>query len=140
MSGDAAARAATGAETRGSLLLWFGILAGPLAWTLQVLVAPDLNEVLCLPGARGSGRGEVWGMDVESFLLGVSAGAAVLASLGGVASFSCLRRLGARPDGTPGGRATWMARAGLFVSGLFLLAVVVGFLPFAFLESCEVSP
>ena len=139
MSDEADVRASTRAETRQSLLLWFGIFAAPLAWTVQIFVAPDLNEVLCLPGADGSGRGTVFGMDVEIFLVGLSAAAALIAVLGGVSAYSCLRRLRSGGDETPGARASWMASAGVFVSLLFLLAIVVGFVPMIFLEACEVS-
>lgn len=139
MTDEAAVRATSRAETRESLLLWFGIFAAPLAWTAQVFVAPDLNEVLCLPGASASGRGTVFGMDVEVFLVGVSATAALVALLGFASAYSCLRRLRRAGDGTPGTRASWMAAAGVFVSLLFLLGIVVGFIPMIFLEACEVS-
>jgi hypothetical protein len=130
----------TRSETRESLLLWVGILAAPLAWTAQVIVAPDLAEILCYAGAAGSGRGVVYGMSLESFLLILTAVLAGVAVAGLVVSVRCRRELRARQDRTPARRATWMALAGILVSALFLIAIVVGFIPLYFLESCTTSP
>jgi hypothetical protein len=128
------------AEARGSLLLWFGLLAGPVCWSLQMLLAPDLSEVLCYPGARGSGLGEVLGIGLEPFLVALTAGLAVVSGLGGLAAWGCHRRIARAGDTTPGRRAAWMARAGLLVSALFTLAIVVGFIPMIFLDSCGTAP
>jgi hypothetical protein len=118
------AKSITRAETRGSLLLWFGILAGPLAWTTQVIVAPDLAEVLCYSGAEGSGRGQVYGIDIQIFIV----------------ALRCSRALRATEDSTTARRASWMARAGILVSALFALATVIGFIPVFLLESCTTTP
>lgn len=126
----------TRAETRQSLLLWFGILASPLAWTAQVIVAPDLVEVLCYPGAAESGRGQVWGIGIEVFLVVLTSLLTLVALIATAVSLLCWRRLRASRDETQGQRATWMAGAGILVSALFLLAIVVGFIPMLFLESC----
>jgi hypothetical protein len=129
----------TTAETRQSLLLWFGILAAPLAWTAQVLVAPDLAEVLCYPGAAASGRGGVYGVPLEDFLLYFSVALAAVAAGGQAVSWRCWRRLRGSADPTPARRATWMALAGMLVSALFLIAIVVGSIPLFLLESCTPS-
>lgn len=134
------ARRITRAETRGSLLLWFGILAGPLAWTTQVIVAPDLAEVLCYSGAEGSGRGQVYGVDIQVFIVALTALLTLVCLAGLVASLRCSRALRATEDSTTAGRATWMARAGILVSALFALATVIGFIPVFLLESCTTAP
>lgn len=126
-------------EGRQSLKLWFGLLAAPVAWAVQLAVAPDLTELLCLPGSTASGRGEVYGLSIEVFILALSAGLTLVAVLGGLAAASCRRKILDAPDPTPGGRAGWMARAGVMVSSLFTLAIVVGFIPAALLESCGAS-
>jgi hypothetical protein len=137
--GALSAKDVTRAETRQSLLLWFGVLAAPLAWTAQVIIAPDLAEILCYPGAAGSGRGNVWGIGLEVFLVGVTAVATAVAALGVAVSVACWRRLLASDDATPARRATWMALSGILVSALFLIAIMVGFIPMVFLESCTPS-
>lgn len=131
------AKEITRAETRQSLLLWFGILAAPLAWTLQLVIAPDLNEILCYPGAARSGRAEIYGLGIELFLVVLTAVLTVVGVVGGIAAYFCWRRLRASNDTTPASRASWMAFAGMLVSVLFVLALVVGFLPMVFLGPCE---
>jgi hypothetical protein len=120
-------------------VLWFGVLAAPLAWTAQIIVAPDLAEILCYAGAAESGRGQVYGLALESFLVAFNAVLTAVAVAGVLASLHCRRALRASPDRTPAQRATWMALAGLLVSTLFLVAIAVGFIPLLFLESCTTS-
>jgi hypothetical protein len=134
------ARETTRAETRRSLLLWFGVLAAPLAWTAQVIIAPDVAEILCYPGAEHSGRALVYGVALESFLFALTAVVALVGLAGIVVSWRCLRALKSNPDGTPAHRATWMALAGVLVSSLFTIAIVVGFIPLFFLNACTTSP
>ncbi|MFN2490187.1 MAG: hypothetical protein ABR529_10705 [Actinomycetota bacterium] len=129
----------TTAETRQSLLLWFGILAAPAAWSLQVVIAPDLSEILCYPGAEGSGLGRIYGIEIETVLVALTAGLALVAFAAVLVSLSCWRKLHRTRDATTGRRATWMAGAGIFVSALFLLGILIGFLPMVFLGSCESS-
>ena len=126
----------TRAETTQSVLLWFGILGAPLAWTAQVIFAPDLAEILCYTGARQSGQGEVYGLPLRPVLTVFSAALALIAVAGIVVSFSCWRRTKGR-DATPGQRARWMALSGIFVSTLFLLAMVINFFPLGMLGACE---
>jgi hypothetical protein len=130
----------TRAETRQSFWLLFGVLAAPLAWLAQIVIAPDVAEIVCLPGAEGTGRGEVYGLTLEAFLAILTAAFTVvgLAALAG--SIRCLRVLRRAGDDTPGRRATWMAYAGVLVSALFLLSIVVGFIPLFFVESCVTAP
>lgn len=133
---ERAARATTRDETRQSILLWIGILVPPLAWAVHLVVAGDVAELVCLPGAAGSGRGSVYGLDIEVFVVLLTAALALVALASGAASYSCWRRLRASPAYTTGSRAQWMARAGILVSALFLLSIVIGFLPVVFLRDC----
>jgi hypothetical protein len=130
---------ATRAETRRSVLLWFGVLAAPLAWTAQVIIAPDIAEILCYPGAETSGRGEIYGFALESFLLALTLVLLLVALAGLLVALGCLRGLRATDDSTPARRATWMAGAGILVSALFAIAIAVGFIPLIFLGSCTTS-
>jgi hypothetical protein len=123
-------------ETTQSVLLWLGILAAPLAWTTLVLIAPDIAEITCYDGARGSGRGRVWGIELETFLFALVILLTVVALAGGVVSLLCWLRLRRQDDSTPARRASWMALAGVLVSALFAISTVIGLIPLAFLESC----
>ena len=125
----------TQSETRGSIRLWFGILAGPVAWAAQIVVAPDLNEVLCYPGA-GAERGQVLGMATDAFLVGFTLFLAIVTAAGFVSALSCSRRLVNFEDGVAGMRAKWMARAGMLVSLLFILGIVVNLVSLVILSAC----
>jgi hypothetical protein len=129
------ARAITRAETRGSALLWIGVLAGPLAWTAHLLVNYMLEEFIsCTPGSRT--QGEILGLGIESIILTVNVVLAAVALAGGVVAFKCLRGLDASPQNS-GSRARWMARAGIINSVIFLLIILVGFAPPFVLSVCR---
>lgn len=140
MDGDYSPKQISRAEARQSLLLWLGILTGPLAWMIQIAVAPDIAEVLCYSGAAGSGRGELYGFPVEQFIVLLTALLAVVTIAAGTGSFACLRKLRRSGHTTVGDRAGWMALAGILVSVLFLMAILVGWLPVLFAEGCVTSP
>jgi hypothetical protein len=102
--------------------LWFGLLAAPLAWTIHEVAGYALAGSGChvarthLPSWSWLG------------LLGVSALAAGLASWGGLVALRELRRAAgpvgsARVDGRH--RAEFMAAAGVLVSALLLLNIVM---------------
>jgi hypothetical protein len=133
------ARPITQSETKGSIRLWFGILAGPIAWAAQIVVAPDLNEVLCYPGA-GADRGEVLGIASETFLILFTALLALVTAAGFLSALSCTRKLAQVEDGVAINRARWMARAGMLVSLLFFLGIVANFAPLLILSACGTAP
>jgi hypothetical protein len=127
-------------ETTQSFLLWFGLLAGPLAWMAQTIVAPDLVEVLCYSGAAESGRAQVYGWPIEHFVLLLTAVLVAVTVAAALGSMSCLRKLRSSRTVTTGGRAGWMARGGILVSILFLISILVGALPLIFTEGCVTTP
>jgi len=130
----------TRAETKQSLLLWFGVLGAPLAWTAQLMIAPDVAEIICYPGASRSGAGEVWGWQLESALIGLSAAMLLVAVAALVVAIGCTRTYRRASDPTPGSRAKWMAYAGVIVSSLFLIGILFGSIPPFMLQACRVTP
>jgi hypothetical protein len=122
-------------EQKGNLRLWFAVLAGPSAWTLQLYVGTYLTDALCLRGA-GDTRGTVYSLDHPSFVILISAIAAVVALIGLGVSIVTLRARKAAGDPTTGGRALWMARAGILLNILFLIAIVFMFAAPYYLEEC----
>lgn len=89
--------------------LWVGLIAAPLAWSLQELLGYGLSARAC-GGAPGVGIAEL-----------IVAGSAVMvAGLGLVASRSARRRAGAG-----GGTDRFMAEGGMLVSGIFLFGIVM---------------
>ena len=123
-------------ETRGSYLLWYGVLAGPIVWSMQLLLDYGLDEaVVCAPGNRT--RGLFFNTGIGTVIQIVNAGCG--ASTGALAfavSYRCYRRLRGG-DSTNANRARWMAIAGMFDSALFLMLVVMKFVPAFFFHSCE---
>jgi len=126
-----------------SAALWYGVLAGPVLWVVQLYVNYQWEEVLaCSPAARSSGT--VAGLSVRTWILLVNA----VATAGTVAALAvavrCRRRTG--PTEAGGVRTTefrrdvahWMARAGIINSLLFLLLIIVGFAPPLLLDACQV--
>jgi hypothetical protein len=111
-----------------SLSLWFGVLAGPILWFVQLNVNYQWEEFLaCSPSATD--RGVVLGVGVRTLVVIVNALVAAVT----VAALVVARGL-RRADGPI---ARWMARAGIINSVLFLILIVVGFAPALILETCQ---
>ncbi|MBA3432385.1 MAG: hypothetical protein H0U16_13035 [Actinobacteria bacterium] len=126
---------ATEVRSTHSAALWFGTLAAPAAWALQILTGDQLFELVCAPGSRNTG---VLGVHPETIMLVLSLACAVAAVCGAVVSYRAWRAV-RYDDPSTGGRAPWMGMAGMFVSGLFGILIVQGFFPTWFLGVCERS-
>jgi uncharacterized membrane protein len=122
-------------EQKGNALLWFAVLAGPSAWTLQTYVGAYLTDALCLRGA-GATQGHVYSLDHPSFVVLISAVATAVALVGLGVSLVAVRRHQATDDPTTGRRALWMAHAGVLLNILFLIAIVFMFVAPYYLEEC----
>jgi len=125
------------AETRGSFLLWYGVLAPPIVWAVQLLLDFGLDEsVACTPGARLSGM--FLNVSVGTVVQIINGVAAMLTLLAIFVSYRCYRRLQVS-DTTVANRARWMAMAGLFNGALFFLITIMKFAVPAFLSPCAHS-
>jgi hypothetical protein len=126
-------------ETRGSWLLWFAVLTGPVAWALHLTINYSLEEwFACSPGTQT--RGEILGFGVHAVALIVNAillGATIAA---GLVAISCWRKVRADRDEGDITRAGWMALAGIMNSVLYLIIIAFGFAPPLILGVCEVMP
>jgi hypothetical protein len=122
-----------------SAALWFGVLGGPAAWSAQVLLNYNAEDlVACSPATQ-----------VPATILGVSATVVVqlvnlvcaLATLvAGIVAFIAWRRLKPRSSSSLADRPEWMARAGIMVSILFFVMIGMGFAGPLLLETCQRSP
>lgn len=130
------ATAVSRAESIGSFALWFGILAGPIAWGLQVLIGYGVEEIACSPASQSD---LLLGVSTETWIVGAHIAFTAIMLTALLVAFVCWRRTVAG-DGSPGRRAGWMAMAGIMVSALFLVVIVSGFMPAVFLGTCEYSP
>ncbi len=116
--------------------MWFGVLAGPVAWSLQILIGYNLEEIACNPGSQTQ---QLAGAGIEPVAVWLTLAAGALALAGVLVSFSCWRRVRAAHDSTPGGRAEWMAWAGIVTSGLFAFWILLALFAPGFLAACDPS-
>lgn len=122
-------------ETKGSYLLWYGILGPPIVWACQLLLDYGLDEaVACAPGNRT--RGLFFNTGIDTVIQIVNAVATVLGVLAFVVSYRCYRKL-RQGDSTVANRARWMAIAGMFDSVLFGMLILMKFVPVFFLHRCQ---
>ena len=108
---------ATPPSTFTTLLLWFGGLAGPLAWTAQLVVGYSAEEADC---SRGGGSFDA----AHPVNLAVSIAAGVVTLLALAVAAGIWRRARDR-DVDDRGRVAFMAVGGILVSVLFLALIAV---------------
>jgi hypothetical protein len=113
-------------------LLLGGLLAGPLAWTAQLVVGYGIGDAACSPaGAR-------WGVDSragEALLSVVAAAGAV----GGLAVSAWLWREERRRGGDDRGRVAFMAGGGVLVNAVFLVLILLGGIAALSIAHCRQS-
>ena len=121
-----------------TLAEWAGVLTGPAAWTLHLWFNYGLEEFLaCVPGAQG--RPTFLGLDVRWWVVASNTLLAAVTLAVGLFSVARYRRLRGR-DTSRGGRAEWMALAGVALSALFFVVIAAGLAPAAILGVCTRSP
>ncbi|MGH2698969.1 MAG: hypothetical protein ACRDJL_07210 [Actinomycetota bacterium] len=131
-----AGRTVSRAERTGSARLWIGVLGGPVAWSLQILIGYNLEEIACRTGATSE---RILGADLEAIIVGLTAVLMALTVLCGLIAYGCLRKMTGETDDTSSLRAVWMARAGIITSALFTFMLLLGLFPPLFLATCEPS-
>lgn len=125
-------------EGGGSALLWFGVLGGPAAWVLQLVVNYSLEEwFACSPA--NSQTGAILGLRVAPIALAVTGILGLVALAAGLVSINCYRRINSSSDDISS-RAKWMALAGIMNSVLYFVLIIVSFGPPALLTVCRTSP
>lgn len=126
-------------ETRGSALLWFGVLGAPTAWALGLLSGYSLEEwFACSPAATD--QGEVLGLGVRALGLVIPIAMTGVAVAAGLVAGRCLRAIPKQPGDHITARARWMAWAGIFNSVLYGLAIAVTVAAPLLLGVCETTP
>ena len=109
------------------LPLWTGVLAGPLAWAVDLSVSYALVKWTCR-------------VRQEPILHAITLVALVIVIGGAAVSWLALQRTaGAGPTdgGQPRQRARFMAILGLTSSALFALTIVAGAIPRWILDACQ---
>ena len=117
--------------------LWFGLLAAPIAWAVQLIATYSLEEwFACAPATTRTG--EILGIGVRPFALGITIVLGAIALAGGAVALRSLRKIDASHDRA--GRARWMAYAGILNTALYAIIIVASIAPPLILQVCEVSP
>ena len=128
--------------------LWWGLAASPVAWVLTELVGYPMVARSCEPGARGVGTSGL--THPRAWMIGLTALLAVVALSGLWTAIASVRATepadgGSATDLAPSsdrewsastGRARFMARAGVFVSAIFLGGTVLYALPSLIVNVC----
>ena len=112
---------------RLNLLLLFGLLAAPLAWTAQLVVGYGIGDARC------SVAGMRWGLDSQAGEAALFAATAVLA-LAGLGLSWRLERTAGRDER---GRVAFMAGGGVLVSTVFFVLILLGGIAALSIEHCR---
>jgi hypothetical protein len=110
--------------------LWFGLFGAPAAWALQLMASYALTAHACFPGATPLASPAAGGSWTAALLVGVAALAASLAA--GATAWGSWRSTHVGPER----RTRFMALAGLLLSGIFLLGVLMNAIPLFLAPSC----
>jgi hypothetical protein len=108
---------------RPNVLVWFGLLGAPAAWTLQFLFGYWLGEVGCSPGGDS-------GLAIDGWTLAATIAAALIALLAGLAALAVFRQ-------TDEGRVHFLATVGMAIAPLFFFIIVMSGVGVAVLENCQ---
>jgi heme/copper-type cytochrome/quinol oxidase subunit 2 len=118
---------------RVDTLVWFGLVAAPVAWTAQHALSFGVSEAHCDP------TGRQWGIPLTTWLtsLTVAAGLIVLAGLAAsVLAYRQVQEAG-EDDDPPAGRARLMAVFGIAIAPIFLALVLLDGIGSLLLDTCR---
>jgi hypothetical protein len=112
---------------RLNLLLLFGVLAAPLAWTAQIVVGYGIGDAACkVAGMR-------WGLDSEAATAALF-GTTCAIGLTGLGVSAWLGRNAPRDER---GRVAFMATGGVLISAVFLALILLGGIAALSIEHCR---
>lgn len=121
---------AQGRDRRGDTTLWFGVLGGALAWTVQFLTLYALSEGACLTAL---GQLELLGASgVTVLILDVTLVTALVALAATYAGYLTWTRWRHHADSG----AAFMGLAGAGLSGIFLVSILIQALPALLVRGC----
>lgn len=115
--------------------LWFGLMGGPVVYTLYFLAVYFLGEAACIADLL---RYRVLGLEAISFwVLLLTVAAAVMIGYGAWLAYGNWQQTQARTPDVGASYAAFMAFVGLWLSGLFTVLTVATGLPALFLVLCD---
>lgn len=137
-----APHAAPARQTVRPRSLWFGLFGGPAAWSVQLLINYSVTAHFCYPKNIPLSEPSFGGMwmiaavvNALMLLVTLSAGATAITSWRSARDEMVGSHNALLEDGT--GRIRFMAYAGMLVSGLFLLALIMSAMPLFIVPACS---
>ena len=131
------------AEHRVALgALWFGLFGAPVVWSIQLMLNYGLVAYSCFPGSEPRTTPLFGGLRITVLVAGVVALAIALAA--GITAWRSWRATRHEHPGSHEallevgeGRTRFMALAGMLVSGLFVLGVIMNAIPLFIMPLCR---
>ncbi len=118
--------------------LWFCVLAGPIGWSIQFTADYLTDEWLsCTRGFQTPGV--IWHLPTTAWIV-MTNGFFVVVVLAALALSLRLFQRYRASDPTTGKRAGFMAFVGIVNSIVFLLPILMGFVPAVMLRRCVPTP
>jgi hypothetical protein len=121
--------------------LWFGLFGAPVAWSLQLLASYALVAHGCYPDAEPMTMPVVPGL--RTLVLGTGAAALAVALLAGGSAWRSWRATAHEHEGAHEalleagqGRTRFMALAGMLLSAVFVLGIIMNVVPLLMLRPC----
>jgi len=115
-----------------SLLVWFGLLGAPLAWTSQHLVGVGMTLAACTEGMARKG------VPADPWMIAATAAGALVAVLAGASAIAAFRATRGT-DEPPQGRMNFLARVGITVTPLFLMIILMSGITAVLFPKCNQS-
>lgn len=107
-------------------VVWYGLFAGPLAWTIHLMAAYALVPWVC-------DNGHGWILYLISFL------SLSIAATGGLAAWQNFKQSGRRwpgEEGDVGTRSLFMATMGIILGSLFSVVIIAQSIPIFMMNPC----
>ena len=122
-------------QRRSLWSLWFGLMGGPVVYTLYFLAAYFLGEAACMADLL---RYRVLGLEAISFwILLLTVVTAVVIGYGAWLAYGNWQQTNERTRDDGASYAAFMAFVGLWLSGLFTVLTLATGLPALFLVLCD---
>jgi hypothetical protein len=115
-------------------LVWFGLIGGPAAWLLHLLVGYSLDEIAC---SSGTPTNDYWGAGVEPLIAVVTVALAAVAVAAETAAVLAWRAIETGRYADPRGRLGFLAFAAVISNVTFLAIIVLGGVQLVELGPCH---
>jgi hypothetical protein len=125
------AQQTTPAEGPASFRMWAGVVVGPIAWVLQLILDWGLSEVVaCAPATTAPPT--LLGVPLLTALLILTSVLLAATIASGVGASSHLRGLGAEASSAE----RFLSKAGVMTAILFGIVITAGFFPIYLTKGC----